>query len=359
MQALQLQDSNSERLVISDVDKPEAEIGKALVKLKAVALNHRDQWIREGKYPGIKFGATLGSDGSGVVESVGSTEDEHWVGKEVIINPNINWGDNPAHQSAAYRILGNPDDGTFAEFIAIDIDRLAEKPKSLNFEEAAALPLAGLTAYRASFTHAEITANDVVLISGFGGGVAQFAFQFALAVGAKVFVTSGDDAKLQKAQKLGASGGANYRNEGWNKELMKASGGFTRIIDSAGGNQMNQLVKMLLPTGRLVFYGATLGLPSNLDLYRMFFNQIRIQGSTMGNDEEFKAMIAFVEKHNIKPILDSVLPFADAISAFDRMQAGKQLGKIVLRFGKPEKGSKIQDSVNKVKDFFSGLWNKK
>ena len=361
MQALQLQENATEPLVFNEVAIPETEMGKALVKLTAVALNHRDQWIREGKYPNIQLSTTLGSDGCGIVEKVGGAEDQHWVGKEVVINPNIGWGDEPAHQAKDYRILGNPDNGTFAEYLVIDVDRLAEKPSTLSTHEAAAVPLAGLTAYRAVFTQSEVNENDTVLISGIGGGVAQFAFQFALATGAKVFVTSGDDQKIEKAKQLGASGGVNYKSEGWSKQLLQASGGFTKIIDSAGGDQMNQLIKLLKPTGRLTFYGATLGLPNNLDLYKIFYNQLRIQGTTMGNDIEFKEMLAFVDTHQIKPIIDEVMPFTHAIAAFDKMQAGNQFGKIVLTFDPNYKKSqnKLKNSVEKVKDFFSGLWRKK
>ena len=156
---------------IEIVDKPIPKIvhGQVLIKVKAAGLNKRDQFIREGKYPGIVLGTTLGSDASGQVESVADKADEHWLGKEVIVNPNIGWGTNTAVQSSKYAILGMPTDGTLAEHLVVDSDRLSEKPKHLTFEEAAALPLGGLTAFRACFYHGKINADLNVLISGFGG----------------------------------------------------------------------------------------------------------------------------------------------------------------------------------------------
>lgn len=319
---------------ISFTDKPQPETkrGEVLVHLKAAGLNHRDQWIREGKYPGIQEGVTLGSDGAGTVISAGSPEGEPWVGREVIINPNVGWGDNPAVQAADYKILGMPIDGTFAEYICVAIDRLADKPAHLTTAQAAALPLGGLTAYRAVFTKGELKAGEKVLISGVGGGVAQFAFQFARAAGAEVWVTSGSSEKIDSVVKLGAKGGFNYKEEGWHKGAKKtAGGGFDLIIDSAGGNQMVQLIDTLRPAGRIVYYGATLGVPANIPLHKMFWQQIRLQGSTMGNDEEFQEMIRFVETHQLEPVMEEPLPFKRIVEAFDTMKEGRQFGKLVVQ----------------------------
>lgn len=358
MKALKLVDDSHQKLAIEEHEIPEVEMGYALVKLKAAALNRRDYWITEGKYPGIKPGSTLGSDGCGVVEMVGREADREWVGKEVILNPNINWGDDERHQSKEYRILGMPDDGTFAECIVIPVDRLKEKPEHLTATQAAALPLAGLTAYRAVFTHAEIKEGDTVLISGFGGGVAQLAFQFCVAAKAKVFVTSSNEEKLKKAKELGASGGVIYKDEDWDKQLKELSGGFTHVIDSAGGDQVNKILKIMKRSGRYVFYGASLGLPSNIDMYRIFYNQLRIQGSTMGSDGEFNEMVDFVNTHKINPLVDSVIPFEEAPTAFEKMRDGGQMGKLVLNLEKNSQ-NKIQESVSKIKSFIKGMWNKK
>lgn len=332
MKGLLITDHNEEPLVLSEIEKPQAGMGQVLIQVKAVALNRRDQWIRQGMYPNIQFGTVLGSDGAGIISEVGEGVSTDWLEKEVIINPNVNWGEDPNAQSAAYSVLGMPSQGTFAEYLAVGIDRLTEKPTHLTWSEAAALPLAGLTAYRALFHHGTASKEKNVLISGVGGGVAQFAFQFAVAAGANVYVTSGNQEKLDKCISMGAQGGYSYKEEGWFKKAHQETGGFDVVIDSAGGNQLNDFIKIMKPAGKIVFYGATNGTPQKLDMFRMFWNQITLQGSTMGNDQEFKGMISFVNEHQVKPIVDSVRPFDQIISAFDDMKAGRQFGKLVVEF---------------------------
>lgn len=318
------------KIEITEVPKPTLLAGQVLVKLRSVTLNRRDQWILEGKYPAIRFGAILGSDGCGVVEEVYDEINRPWVGKEVVINPNVNWGADPEVQSGKYTILGMPTNGTFAEYIAVNVDRVQDKPTHLDHRQAAALPLGGLTSYRALFRKGVLRSGQNVLISGFGGGVAQLAFQFALVAGANVYVNTSSEAKLEKAIKLGAKGGYNYRKENTFKDLWKTKGGFDLILDSAGGNQINAFIKILKPSGRLVFYGASTGLPSGLDLYRMFWRQLSLIGSTMGNDEEFILMLQFVGKHKIFPQIDSIRPFEKIITAFNDIGATQRVGKIVL-----------------------------
>jgi zinc-binding alcohol dehydrogenase/oxidoreductase len=318
-----------EPIQLLDKEVPAPGKGEVLVKLMAAALNRRDQWIREGMYPGIVKGTTIGSDGAGVVVEVGEGITNELVGMEAVINPNIGWGDNPAVQATDYSILGMPSDGTFAECVVVAADRLHEKPKHLSWQEAAALPLGGLTAYRALFHHGALEPGKKVLISGVGGGVAQFAFQFAEAIGAEVYVTSGQDLKIEESIKRGAKTGFNYKLEGWQSKALETSGGFDLVIDSAGGDQLNSFIKIMRPAGRIVFYGATHGMPSKLDVFRMFWNQISLQGSTMGNDEEFAEMLQLVSKQKIKPVIDSVYPLEDAIAALDRIKSGV-FGKVVL-----------------------------
>ena len=330
MKAIVITDHKEEPIAIQEMEKPNPGKGEVRVAIKAAALNRRDQWMREGKYPNIQPNTILGSDGAGIVESLGENVDEQWLGKEVIINPNINWGDHPEVQSADYHILGMPTHGTLAEFVVVNADRLAEKPSFLSWEASAALPLAGLTAYRAVFTHGKVSAGQRVLISGAGGGVAQFAFLFAQAVGAEVAVTSGNEPKRQHFINAGASAAYNYHDDGWWKQALKETGGFDVVIDSAGGAGINDFIKIMNPAGRIVFYGATTGLPPHIDLYRMFWNQITLQGSTMGNDEEFIKMIDLVKDKQIQPTLAQVRPLSEALSSFSEMKAGKGLGKYVL-----------------------------
>jgi zinc-binding alcohol dehydrogenase/oxidoreductase len=190
--------------------------------------------------------------------------------------------------------------------------------------------MGGLTAFRALFRKGELKSGQNVLISGFGGGVAQFAFLFARAAGANVYVTSGSSDKLDKALKLGAKGAFNYKKEATFPDLWKTKGGFDLVIDSAGGDQLNNFIKILKPKGKIVIYGATNGLPVKLDLYRMFWNQLSLLGSTMGNDHEFSEMLSFVSKHQIRPLIDSIRPFTKIVDSFPDITKPNKAGKIVF-----------------------------
>ncbi|MEO9485441.1 MAG: zinc-binding dehydrogenase [Ekhidna sp.] len=326
MQAITIT-QDSEPVQLNDIPKPKISGDECLVKLSASALNRRDQWIREGMYPGIVFGTALGSDGCGVVEE-GSAD---WIGKTVIINPNVDWGDDPDVQSDTYSVLGMPTNGTLAAYIKVPAHRLHKKPDHLSDEEAAALPLAGLTAFRATIKKGASKAGKRVLVTGAGGGVSQFAIAFAVASGAEVYVTSGSQEKIEKVKKVGVTDGFNYREEKWFK-AAGALGGFDSIIDSAGGNQLNNYLKIIKPAGRIVMYGSTAGHPEKLDVFRLFWSQAQIMGSTMGSDDEFEEMIEWVNKCQIKPTIDKVYSLDDYLDAFDRFKAPDSFGKIVIRF---------------------------
>ncbi|HVZ65993.1 MAG TPA: zinc-binding dehydrogenase [Lacunisphaera sp.] len=318
-------------LVFRDEPDPVVAPGQAVVRLKAAALNHRDLWIQLGQYAAIKVPMILGSDGAGVVESVGAGAEAAWVGRDVIINPSLDWGDDPRAQGPKFRILGLPDAGTFAEKIAIPAVNLAAKPAHLSWEQAAALPLAGLTTWRALFTRAQLKAGERVLITGIGGGTALLALQFALAAGAEVWVTSSSPEKIERARALGASGGANYRETGWATALEQQAGRFAVIVDSAGGNSFDSLIDLTAPGGRIVFFGATVGNPSGLNLRKCFFRQIDLLGTTMGSPADFQGLAAFVSDKKIVPAVDRVFPLPQAESALRHMEASAQFGKIVLR----------------------------
>jgi NADPH:quinone reductase-like Zn-dependent oxidoreductase len=330
MKALVVRENH--KISIEEVAVPEVGEGEVRVKLKAASINKRDYWISVGKYPDIQSNVILGSDGAGVVDKIGEGVSKTWLERVVIINPNINWGDNPLVQGKDYRILGMPANGTFAEYVVVKEDRLSAIPSHLSFEEAASIPLAALTAYRVCIHHGRINSNMKVLISGFGGGVAHFAFLFVQALRAAVSITSGHESNLVKAQELGAVHGFNYNDEDWIQEASMRDGGYDLIIDSAGGDQFNNLIKILNPGGRIVFYGASNGLPTSLDLYRLFWKQGTIQGSTMGNDEEFTAMVNFVEQHNISPLICRRYPFEQIENAIKQMKNTGLPGKTVVVF---------------------------
>ncbi len=307
-------------LTFNEFSDPEPAEGEVVVDLRAAALNHRDVYIMQGLYPGVVTPIILGSDVAGV-----------YAGREVIINPSLKWGEDPRAQSRDYEVLGMPHHGTFAQKIAVPEDHLFDKPPHLRWEQAAALPLAGLTAYRALFTKGECKAGKKVFITGIGGGVALMALQFALAVGAEAYVSSGSPEKLEKAQKLGATNGVNYREEDWNKQLKKMAGGFDLIIDSAGGKGFARLPKLCNPAARIVVYGGTQGPVPNFSPQSFFWKQISILGSTMGNDQEFADMVKFVNTQQIVPVVDATYDLHEAAGAFARLDAGLQFGKITFR----------------------------
>lgn len=318
MKALVLTQANSLPVYQEAADPVPAE-GELVVELKAAALNHRDLFVTQGKYAGIRFPIILGSDGAGICE-----------GKEVVINPALDWGDDPRFQGKNFQILGLPRNGTLAEKIAIPASQIYPKPHHLTWKEAAALPLAGLTAYRALFTKGRCTAGDRVLITGIGGGVALFALQFAKAVGAEVWVNSSSDEKIERAIALGATGGVNYKTPDWNKQL-EAAGGFDIVIDGAGGEGFGLLLKLCKSGARVVSYGGTIGAVPNFSPQILFWKQLEILGSTMGTEEEFGEMLAFVAEHKIHPIVDQVFSLKDGAQAFQRMEEGGQFGKIVMK----------------------------
>ena len=319
MRALILEQLNTP-LLYTEAPDPVAEPHEVVVQVHAAALNRRDWWITQGQYSKIQLPVILGSDGAGLFEN-----------EPVVLYPALDWGDDPRVQSRAFRVLGLPENGTFAEQIKIPKANLAPMPEHLDWEQAAALPLAGLTAYRALFSRCQLKAGERVLITGVGGGVALMTMQFALAAGAEVYVTSGSDDKLAKARKMGAHGGANYRQADWDKQLKTLAGGFDVLIDSAGGDGFSALLPLCNPGARIGVYGGTLGKVNGLSPQILFWKQISILGSTMGTPEEFRKMLEFVTQHKIVPVVDSVFRLEEGNRALRRMAETDQFGKIVLR----------------------------
>lgn len=307
-------------LAYQEMDIPQATEGSVVVKLRAASLNHRDVFIQKGLYAGLKYPTILGSDGAGELPD----------GTAVILHPGMYWGDNTRFQGKNYQILGLPTDGTFAEYILMPAEYVVPKPEHLTFEQAAALPLAGLTAFRALFTKCQAKAGDKVLISGIGGGVALFALQYAVAAGCDVWVTSSSEEKIAKAIELGAKGGFNYKTEAWAKVAQAQTGGFDVVIDGASGGGFAELVKACAAGARLCIYGGTAGALAGVSPQIIFYKQLTIMGNTMGTAEEFVQMIEFVGKHNIVPIIDSVYDLAEGNAALQHMDSGQQFGKIVL-----------------------------
>lgn len=294
--------------------------GQVFVRLLAAAFNKRDYWITQGKYPGVKLPLVLGSDGAGMMDN-----------REVIINPSIGWGDDPDYFADGFKILGLPDMGTFSDRVIVQEENIYDKPAHLSWVEAAALPVCGVTAYRAMMTRGRAKKGERMLITGIGGGVATMALLFGVAMEMEVWVTSSSDDKIQKAKEHGAMGGVNYKAEGWDKELVsKAGGRFDLIIDGAGGKGFAKMVHHMNPRGRIVIYGGTAGNIDDLSPQRIFWKQLDIMGSTMGSPVDFQNMLDFVVKHKIKPIISHVFNLYDANEAMALMASGDQFGKVCL-----------------------------
>merc|ERR1712115_537552 len=319
-----------------DLPEPKPKDDEVVVKITAAALNHRDLFLRQHLYPGVTFGVPLLADGSGVVVSAGSSQEaQRWKGKRVVLNPGSGWRHDPEGPESpqGYAILGgtkmNPL-GTLGETVTIEASELEEAPKHLSSVEAAALPLTGLTAWRAVMTKSQqAKPGRNILITGIGGGVALMALLFASAAGANVFVTSGSEEKLQKAKAMGAAGGVNYKEEDWEKKLIAQLPADRKkldaIIDGAGGD--------------IVVYGMTIS-PKMPFLMSAVLQNIDVRGSTMGSRKEFADMVKFVDQKNLKPIISRTVFGLDNIdginSLFEDMKSASQFGKLVVEVAKED-----------------------
>jgi zinc-binding alcohol dehydrogenase/oxidoreductase len=320
MRAVILQAVNSS-LSVGEMPEPVPAEGEVMVQIRHAALNHRDIWIAKGQYAGIKTPVVLGSDACGVLDD----------GSEVIINPGFHFGDDERFQSSRFSVLGMPLQGTLAEKVVVPRKYVYPKPSHLHSEQAAALPLAGLTAYRALFTRGNYLPGERVLITGVGGGVALFAMQFALACGSEVWVTSSSQEKMEKAMAMGASGGFNYRHSEWVKECSARKLGFDMIVDGSGGADFGQLLHLCNPGARISIYGGTAGKLGPISPQILFWKQISIVGSTMGSQHDFTAMLHLVNEKRIVPVVSKAFDLEDVQNAFDYMERGMQFGKPVIR----------------------------
>jgi NADPH:quinone reductase-like Zn-dependent oxidoreductase len=334
MKAIRLHElGGPENLVYEDVPDPEPGPGEVVVRLSAAALNRRDVFVTRGMYPGAKQEAlpvTLGSDGSGEVVARGDGAEGPDEGTEVVINPALHWGDDPAKPGKEYRILGLPDEGTFAQFVKVPGDHVFPKPSHLSHEEAAAIPLGALTAYRALVTRGQVQQGETVVVPGIGSGVATFVVQMAAALGARVFVTSGSDEKIEKAKEIGAEGGVNYNNEDWSKELKGMAGGVDLSVDHVGGEAFDALVSLAAPGGRIVTFGATAGPKVTVVMPRIFLKHLTVLGTAMGTPEEFGAMLDLYAENGLRPLINETFPLEEATAAMGHMEEGSGVGKIVL-----------------------------
>ena len=334
MKAIRLHElGGPENLSYEDVNDPEPGSGEVVVRLRNAALNRRDIFVTQGMYPGVTpdvLPAIPGSDGSGEIAAKGDGAEGPDEGAEVVLNPALFWGDNPRVPGKDYRILGVPDDGTYAQFIKVPADHVFPKPAHLSHEEAAAIPLGALTAYRALVTRGQLQEGETVFIPGIGGGVATFLVQMASAIGATVFVSSGSDEKIEHAKELGAEGGVNYNSEDWSKELKDMAGRIDLSVDSIGGDTFNNMIQLANPGGRIVVFGATAGPADSVMTIVIALQHLDIMGTAMGNADEFGSMLKFYEENELRPVINERFPLEEATAALEYMEEGQGIGKIVL-----------------------------
>jgi NADPH:quinone reductase-like Zn-dependent oxidoreductase len=311
-------------LVYEDTPDPEPRADEVIVELRACALNRRDTYLRKGTNPAYRFPLPLilGSDGAGVRRD---------TGEEVVIFPTLRWGEKEEAPGPGYEILGGPTNGTYAELIAVPSQNIYPKPARLSWPEAAAFPLAGLTAYRALFSRAGLRAGETVLVLGAGSGVSTFAVSLAAQAGARVIVTSSSTEKIDHARELGAEAGVDYTAGDWVDEVRGMSGGegVDVVVDSAGATWPESL-RCLRPGGRLVVFGATAGASIELEVRPVYFGQFSILGTTMGSARDFAGLLDAIGGGGWSPVVDSVRPLAEAAAAHARMEAAEHFGKLVL-----------------------------
>jgi NADPH2:quinone reductase len=296
-----------------------------LIRVRASALNHLDVWIRKG-LPSVPKPRILGADGAGIVEALGDGVTGFEPGERVVINPGVEAGDGAIH------VIGEHGDGTNAELIAVPATNVHPIPDGLSFEEAAAFPLVFETAYRMLVTRAHLAPGETVFIWGIGGGVATAALAIAKALGARTIVTSSSDAKLARAQELGADVTVNHATGDVKTAVREATNGRGAdiVVEHVGEATWRTSLDVAARDGRVTVCGATSGPNPPAALHRVWWKQLSILGSTMGTREDFAGAYELVASGRARPVVDEVLPLAEIRAAHERLEAGEQLGKIVL-----------------------------
>ncbi len=327
--------------VSGDVPEPAIERpDDVIVRVRAAAFNHLDLWVLRG-LPGVThtFPWIPGGDGAGVVAAVGPAVTAVQPGDAVLLNPGL-WCTRCEFCTAGeqslcltYRLIGEHVPGTFAEAVRVPERNLEKSPAGTDWAQAAAFPLSFLTAWRMLTTRARLQPNETVLIWGIGGGVALASLAIAKLIGARAIVTSSSDAKLERARALGADGVINHRTADVAREVRRLSGkrGADVVVDSVGEATWEQSLRALARGGRLVTCGGTSGPDVTTDVRKLMWHHWSLLGSTMGNVREFRAVTGLFAAGRLAPVVDSVIPLDDVRQGFERMAAGGQFGKIVVR----------------------------
>ena len=309
------------KLVYEQVPDPQPRPGEVAVALRTAAVNRRDLLVRRGVYP-FPLPLVPGSDGAGTRRD---------TGEDVVIFPSLHWGEREDAPTERFEILGGPTDGTYAELVVVPEENAVPKPRGLSWPEAAALPLAGVTAHRALFARGALRAGETVLVLGAGSGVSTFLVQLAARAGARVLVTSSSEAKIERARELGAETGVLYTDDDWPEAVRKLTGGsgVDLVVDSVGST-WQQSVSCLRRGGRCVVFGATGGGSVELDVRAFYLQWKSLLGTTMGSPRDFARLLESLDRDGWSPVVDSVRPLTAAAEAHARIESGDHFGKLVL-----------------------------
>jgi len=310
--------------------RTEPAAGSVAVAIKAASINHLDLWMAHGAQR-VTPPRVIAADGAGVIEA--SSVDAWKAGDEVVIYPVVCDWECPSCRAGQnvmcprFGVLGEHTDGTACELLHIDARNIFRKPKELTWSEAAAFPLTFLTAWRMLTTRARIQPGEKVLVVGAGAGVAVAAIRIAKHLGARVFATSRSESKRKRAVEIGAE--AAFDSADFGKAVREATGGVDVVFEHVGPATLGESMRSVVPGGRIVLCGSTSGPKAEIAMARLFWGQLDLLGSTMGNADEFQAVLDAIDK-GVKPVVDSVYPLSEVEAALRRLDAADQFGKIVL-----------------------------
>jgi NADPH:quinone reductase-like Zn-dependent oxidoreductase len=329
-----------EVLRYGDVPDPEAAFGRVVVRVKACALNYLDIWVRRG-WPGLKLEMPhwCGADVAGEIAELGPGVSGWSVGQRVVVDPGISLTQDEytrrgeASVSPGYHVLGEHMPGGAAEYVAVPAENLAQMPEGMDFPEAAAPLLAGLTAWRMLIHRAGLRPGESVLVVGAGGGVNSLAIQIAKLAGATVLVVAGNAEKAAAARSLGADVLIDRTQVDWVREVYKLTGrrGVDVVVDNVGKATLTGSMQATARGGRIVIVGNTSGPQTEIDIRFIFGKQISLIGSTMGSHQDFRVVTELLWNGKLKPVIDKVFPLSEGIEAYRRMEAGGHFGKILLQ----------------------------
>jgi len=319
------EDGGPDVLRYEDAPDPSPGPGEVLIELRAASLNHLDLWVRKG-LPSVPKPRILGADGAGIVAGLGEGVGGFELGQRVVINPGIEHGDSIS-------VVGEHTEGTHAELAVIPATNVHPLVDGLGFEEAAAFPLVFETAYRMLVTKARLEAGEWVLIWGIGSGVATACLAIARALGGRALVTSSSDEKLHRALELGAEATVNHATGDVRAEVKRVTDGrgVDVVVEHVGEATWATSLAAARPGGRVAVCGATSGPNPPAALHRIWWKQLTVFGSAMGTRADFEGAYELVASGRARPVIDTVVPLSATREAHERLEAGEQLGKIVLR----------------------------